>query len=217
MRNATTSVSIPAPTRAEEWASCITHSVGLGLSVLGLFVLVFLAAPRGDIGLITGCIVFGVTLVFTYAASTLYHGLRKPRLKHILRVVDHVAVYLLIAGTYTPFVLLYFEGGWAWTLLCLEWGVAMAGSAFKLFFTGRYEVSSTALYLAMGWLVVVAWKPLVAAAPSGCIAWMAAGGLCYTCGVAFYAWNRLPFNHAIWHLFVLGGSLCHFLALALYL
>ncbi len=217
MKSTATSVSIPAPTRAEEWASCITHSVGLVLSMVGLLVLVVLAVARGEIGLIAGCSVFGGTLVFMYAASTLYHGLRAPRLKHMMRVVDHVAVYLLIAGTYTPFVLLYFDGGWAWTLLCLEWGIALAGSAFKLFFTGRFEVPSTALYLAMGWLVVVAWKPLVTAAPPGCIAWMAAGGLCYTCGVVFYAWQRLPFHHAIWHLFVLGGSLCHFLALALYL
>ncbi len=205
------------PTRAEEWANSITHGIGAVLSVIGLPVLIVIAVARGGISLIAGCSIFGGSLVIMYAASTLYHSFRKPRLKHILRIIDHSAIYLLIAGTYTPFVLLYFEGGWVWTLLCLEWGIALVGIVFKLFFTGRFSAVSTSVYVAMGWLVVVGLSPLLAAAPLGCVLWIVAGGLLYTGGVVFYVWRRLPFNHAIWHLFVLGGSVCHYLALALYL
>lgn len=213
----TTNVKVPIQTRAEEWANSITHGIGVVLSVIGLPILVVMAIARGEISLLVGSSIFGGTLVFMYAASTLYHSFRKPNLKRVLRILDHIAIYLLIAGTYTPFVLLYFDGGWAWTLLCLEWGIALAGIVFKLFFTGRFEVASTIVYIAMGWLAVGVMKPLLVAAPSGCVAWMAAGGLLYTGGIVFYAWERLRYNHAIWHVFVLGGSLCHYLALALYL
>ena len=210
-------VRLPMQTRAEEWANSITHGVGAVLSVVGLFVLLAFAVARDEISLVVGSSIFGATLVFMYTASALYHGVRTPRVKRLLRIIDHVAIYLLIAGTYTPFALLYYDGGLLWTLLCLEWGIALAGSVFKIFFTGRFAKLSTAVYLAMGWIVVLAAKPLLASAPLGCIAWMAAGGLCYTGGVVFYAWERLPYNHAIWHLFVLAGSVCHYLALALYL
>ena len=213
----TTALSTPAPTPAEEWANSITHGIGVVLSVIGLPVLILSALTRGEVSLVAGSSIFGGSLVIMYAVSTLYHSFRKPRLKHILRIIDHSAIYLLIAGTYTPFVLLYFDGGWVWTLLCLEWGIAVVGIVFKLFFTGRFGVASTVVYMVMGWLAVVGLKPLLAAAPLGCVAWIAAGGLLYTGGVVFYAWRRLPFNHAIWHVFVLGGSVCHYLALALYL
>ena len=212
-----TRVKLPAQTRAEEWANSITHGIGVVLSIIGLPIMIVMAVARGEISLLVGCSIFGGTLVFMYAASTLYHSFRKPNLKYILRILDHIAIYLLIAGTYTPFVLLYLDGGWAWTLLCLEWGIALAGIVFKLFFTGRFGIASTIVYIAMGWLAVGVLKPLLVAAPFGCLMWMAAGGLLYTGGVAFYAWDRLPYNHAIWHLFVLGGSLCHYLALTLYL
>lgn len=210
-------INRPMPTRAEEWANSITHGIGVLLSIIGLPVLILIAVSREEISLLVGCSIFGGTLIFMYAASTLYHSFRKPHIKRILRIIDHIAIYLLIAGTYTPFALLYFDGGWGWALLCLEWGIALAGVVFKLFFTGRFGILSTLVYLGMGWLAVVAVKPLMETAPLGCIAWMAAGGLLYTGGVIFYAWEKLPFNHAIWHLFVLGGSLCHYLALALYL
>lgn len=215
MKRFAQSIRLPAATRAEEWANSLTHGVGLVLSVIGLGVLLVVA--WGEISLVVGCSIFGGTLVFMYAASTLYHGLQHPSLKRLLRLLDHIAIYLLIAGTYTPFVLLYFDGGWVWTMLCLEWGIALAGIVYKLFFMGRHPIFSTTIYLAMGWLAVVGLDPLLSAAPPGCLLWMAAGGLCYTGGVAFYAWDRLPFNHAIWHLFVLAGSVCHYLALALYL
>ncbi len=210
-------VDIPLQTQAEEWANSITHGIGAVLSVVGLPILIVIAVARGEMSLLVGSSIFGGTLIFMYAASTLYHSFRKPSLKRVLRIVDHIAIYLLIAGTYTPFVLLYFDDGWAWTLLCLEWGIALAGTVFKLFFTGRYGVASTIVYIVMGWLAVGVFKPLLMVAPFGCIALMAGGGLFYTVGIVFYAWERLPYNHAIWHLFVLGGSLCHYLALALYL
>ncbi len=217
MKQIVQSIRLPAVSRAEEWANSITHGVGLVLSVIGLLVLVGVAVARNEISLVVGCSIFGGTLVFMYAASTLYHSFQRPHLKRLLRLLDHIAIYLLIAGTYTPFVLLYFNGGWVWTMLCLEWGIALAGIVYKLFFIGRHPILSTTLYLAMGWLAVLGVEPLLSAAPTGCLAWMAAGGLCYTAGVAFYAWDRLPFNHAIWHLFVLAGSACHYLALTLYL
>ncbi len=213
----TTVINELAPTRAEEWANSITHGIGAVLSVIGLPVLIVIAVARGEMSLIAGCSIFGSTLVIMYVVSTLYHSFRKPRLKHILRIIDHSAIYLLIAGSYTPFVLLYFDGGWVWTLLCLEWGIALVGIVFKPFFTGRFGGVSTIVYIAMGWLAVVGLSPLLAAAPLGCVLWIVAGGLLYTGGVVFYVWRRLPFNHAIWHLFVLGGSVCHYLALVLYL
>lgn len=210
-------IKVPVQTQAEEWANSITHGIGVVLSIIGFPILIVMAIARGEISLLVGSGIFGGTLVFMYAASTLYHSFRKPNLKRVLRILDHIAIYLLIAGTYTPFVLLYLDGGWAWTLLCLEWGIALAGIVFKLFFTGRFGIASTLVYIAMGWLAVGVLKPLLVAAPFGCVAWMAAGGLLYTGGIVFYAWERLPYNHAIWHLFVLGGSLCHYLALTLYL
>lgn len=201
--------------RAEEWASALTHGVGLLLSLVGLGFILGLAL-RGESMQVIGATIFGVTLVLMYAASTLYHGTFRPRLKRLLRILDHIAIYLLIAGTYTPFLLLYFDGGLLWTLLCVQWGIALAGGVFKLFFTGRFEVVSVLIYVAMGWMVVVAAEPLFAAAPAGCVAWMAAGGLCYTGGLVFYGWERLPYNHAIWHLFVLAGSACHYVAVVRY-
>lgn len=201
--------------RAEAWANTLTHGIGLLLSLVGLGFILGLAL-QGEAIHIAGGTVFGVTLVLMYAASTLYHVPVKPQLKRLLRTLDHIAIYLLIAGTYTPFLLLYFEGGLLWTLLCLQWGIALAGAVFKLFFTGRFEILSVLVYVAMGWMVVFAVEPLVTAAPMGCIAWMAAGGLCYTGGLIFYAWRSLPYHHAIWHLFVLAGSFCHYLAVVRY-
>ncbi len=217
MDERTTSAGLPAATRAEEWANSITHGIGLVLSVIGFFVLVRVVGGEGEVSRLVGCCIFGVTLVFMYAASTLYHSFRTPRLKRLLRLIDHSAIFVFIAGSYTPFVLLYFDGGLAWTLLCLEWGAALAGIVYKFLYLGRSPLLSMLLYLAMGLLVVTVAQPLLRAAPPGCVAWIAAGGLCYTGGIAFFVWHRLPYHHAIWHVFVLAGSLCHYLALALYL
>jgi hemolysin III len=205
--------------RAEAWANTLTHGVGLLLSLIGLGFILALAVQAEGAHTVGGA-VFGITLVLMYTASTLYHASVTSRLKktlrHLLHTLDHIAIYLLIAGTYTPFLLLYFDGGLLWTLLCLQWGIALAGAVFKLFFTGQFRILSVMVYVVMGWMIVFAAKPLLAAAPGGCVAWMAAGGLCYTFGVIFYAWRQLPYNHAIWHLFVLAGSFCHYLAVVRY-
>ncbi len=202
--------------RKEEIAASVTHGIGLALGVVGLAVLVVLAALKGSAWHIVSCSVYGVTLVFLYAASTLYHSIRSPRLKRILKVVDHSAIYLLIAGTYTPFTLVILRGGWGWTLFGLVWGLSLLGILFKIFFVDHFKVVSTSLYLVTGWLVVAALKPLVALMPSGGILWLLAGGVIYTLGVGFYAWRKLPFNHAIWHVFVLAGSICHYFAVLFY-
>jgi hemolysin III len=188
----------------------------LALSVAGLAVLVTLAALKGTAWHIVGCSVYGATLVLLYTASTLYHSVRSPRLKRFFRIIDHASIYLLIAGTYTPFTLVNLRGGWGWTLFGLVWGLAALGILFKVFFVGRFSIASTAVYLLMGWLVVIAIKPLLTLVPSGGILWLLVGGLAYTAGVVFFAWGKLPYNHAVWHVFVLTGSICHYFAVLFY-
>jgi hemolysin III len=199
-------------TRSEEIANSLTHGMGFLLSVAGLAVLVTFAALHDDAWAVTGCAVFGASLVLLYASSTLYHSLRTPRLKHALRVVDHVAIFLLIAGTYTPFMLVNLRGPWGWSLLGIVWALAAAGTTLKIFFTGRFRVLSTLIYLFMGWIVIVAIKPLVVALPREGLIMLFAGGIAYSLGTVFYLWKRLPYHHAVWHLFVLAGSICHFFA-----
>ena len=201
---------------AEEFANTVTHGVGLGLSLAGFVVLIILAAMRGTAWHVVSCAVYGITLVILYAASTLYHAIQSPRAKRVLRIIDHGAIYLLIAGTYTPFTLVNLRGGLGWTLFGVVWGLAALGILFKLFHVDRFPIASTLVYLSMGWLVVVAWKPVVTLIPMGGIALIAAGGLAYTVGVIFYAAKRIPYNHAIWHLFVLAGSIFHYVAVLLY-
>lgn len=196
----------------EELANSITHGVGLALSVVGLIVLVVLSVARGNAWHIAGCTIFGVTLVLLYSASTFYHAFKAPRLKRTLKILDHTAIYLLIAGTYTPFTLVNLRGFWGWTLLALVWGLSVFGILWKFFHAERFQIISTLIYLAMGWLVLIAIKPVTLALPLSGILWLIAGGAFYTLGVPFFALKRLPYNHAIWHLFVLAGSICHFLA-----
>ena len=200
----------------EEIANSITHGVGLALSVAGLITLIFFAGSSGSALHIVSCSVYGVTLVTLYAASTLYHSFRAPRLKQAFQVVDHCSIYLLIAGTYTPFTLVMLRGGWGWSLFGLVWSLSFCGVIFKLFCINRFKILSTVVYVLMGWLAVVAIKPIFAMLPMGCIVLLFAGGLSYTVGVLFFAWERLPYNHAIWHLFVVAGSILHFLAVVFY-
>ena len=195
----------------EEVASAITHGLGAVLSVGAGAVLITLAAVFGDVWTVVGASVFAGSLVLLYSASTLYHAIPHTTAKARLQTVDHCAIYVLIAGTYTPF-LLSLRGTWGWTLFAVIWTLAAGGIVFKLFFTGRFTLASTLVYVAMGWLIVVAAGPLRAALPGPTIAWIVAGGLAYTAGIAFYLNRRLRFAHAIWHLFVLAGSVCHFAA-----
>lgn len=200
----------------EELANGITHGVGLALSILGLIALVVLSVMRGNAWHIAGCTTFGVTLVLLYAASTLYHTFHTPRLKRILKILDHTAIYLLIAGTYTPFTLVNLRGFWGWTLFSLVWGLSVFGILWKLFHVERFQIVSTLVYVGMGWLVLIAIKPLMSAIPVTGIVWLVVGGLFYTVGVLFFAMKRMPYNHAIWHVFVMAGSICHYFAVVLY-
>ncbi len=201
----------------DEWANCLTHGFGLLLSMVGLFLLVFVPLREGDHWKLINFALYGVTLVLLYGASTLYHSFRKPHLKKIFRTVDHCAIYLLIAGSDTPFTMLLLEGAWGWTLFGIVWALAFAGIIFKVFFTHRFQILSTLIYLGMGWLVVIAANPLMESLHPNGLYWLFAGGFCYTGGVIFFALDKRRFFHAIWHLFVLGGSICHYCAIFLYL
>jgi hemolysin III len=203
-------------TVAEETASMLTHVAGGLFSAVGLVVLVIYAAAVHDPRRIVAVSIYGASLVLMYSASSLYHLVNHPRIKQGLRVLDHAAIYLLIAGTYTPILLISIRGGWGWSLFGVVWGMAVAGIILKLFYVGRFVLLSTGIYIAMGWMVLVAAGPLFAHVPHGGIAWLFAGGIVYTAGVIFFLWEHLPFNHAIWHLFVIGGSVCHFLAVLFY-
>jgi hemolysin III len=198
----------------EEIANGATHGVGFLASVAAIPVLVVAAAGRRDAWQVVGGAVFGATLVLLYLASTLFHALpASSRAKRTMRVLDHAAIYLLIAGTYTPFMLGALRGAWGWSLLAVIWALAAMGVLAKCTLGFRYPRLSTTLYVAMGWLILVAIHPLVTRVSPAGLAWLVAGGLCYTGGVAFYVTDaRLRYGHAVWHLFVMGGSACHFVA-----
>jgi len=200
----------------EEVANSISHGIGLVLSLAGLAVLVLLALSKEGLSHIVGCGIYGVTLVFVYAASTLYHSIQRPRFKHYFRQIDQIAIYLVIAGTYTPFTLISLRGFWGWTLLVLVWGISLFAIAFKILFVDKYKAISMALYLVTGWMAIIAVKPIITSIPGGCLALIAGGAFAYMAGLAFYAWERLPFNHTIWHLFVIMGSIFHYCAVLLY-
>lgn len=203
-------------TIGEEVANSVSHGVGLLAGLVALPWLLVAAVPRGTSALV-GATVFGATLALMYLASTLYHAIAHPRAKRLLKTLDHGAIYLLIAGTYTPFTLGALRGPWGWSLLVAIWTLAFAGVALKATGALRHGGWSTALYVAMGWLVVVALKPLFETVPPWGIAWLVAGGAAYTLGVVFYATDqRLRYAHFVWHLFVLAGSACHFVAVLRY-
>ena len=207
-------MSAPASiyTPREELANAVTHGIGLALSVVGLVLMVVVAAIEGTAWHVTSVAIFGTALVLLYTSSTLYHSVRRADRKRVLRKFDHAAIFLLIAGTYTPFLLVSLRGPWGWSLFGVIWGLAVAGITLKFWFAGRFRVISTMIYLAMGWLVVLAVKPMLAAVGADGLGLLLGGGLCYTLGAGFYLWKRLPYHHAIWHLCVLGGSGCHWAA-----
>lgn len=200
----------------EELANSITHAIGVALSLAALVILVVYAAMQGDGWKVVSFSIYGTTLVLLYTASTLYHSFSSERARHYLKIFDHSAIYLLIAGTYTPFLLVMIRGAWGWTLFGIIWGLAIVGIIFKLFFVHRFNVVSTIIYLLMGWLILIAFRPLITYVPENGLYWLLAGGLSYSFGVIFYLWKRIPYHHAIWHLFVLGGSICHFFAVLFY-
>ncbi|GAB4396489.1 MAG: hemolysin III family protein [Anaerolineales bacterium] len=204
-------------TLGEEIFHSVSHGLGAVLSVAGLTLLVSLAVWFGDAYQVVGFSIYGGTLVLAYLASTLYHSFQNPRVKQVFKVFDHAAIYLLIAGTYTPFLLVAMRGVWGWTLLGLVWGLALLGVVFKVLFINRFQKVSVVGYVLLGWLSVVMLRELTLSLPSGGLWWLVAGGVAYTVGVIFYAMKRVRYMHAVWHLFVLAGSVCHYFAVLLYL
>jgi hemolysin III len=200
----------------EEIANSITHGVGIILSLAGLAVLTAYAYWYGNVWHIVSCSVYGATLMLLYTASTLYHSIQRPRVKTVLQGLDHSAIFLLIAGTYTPFTLVNLRGPWGWSLFGVIWGLAIFGIVFQGSLLRRWTLLSLGLYIGMGWAVVVAIKPILAAVGPGGLVLMLLGGLSYTAGVGFYRWHRLPCHHAVWHIFVMAGSIFHFFAIFFY-
>lgn len=198
----------------ERIANAVTHGIGAGLSLAGLVLLIGLASRHGTALEIASVAVYGTSLVLLYLASTAYHAVRGPRARRLCRQIDHVAIFLLIAGTYTPVALISLGGVWGWSLFAVIWALAATGVLLKLGGRACRERTWLIFYLAMGWLFVVTVGELAPAVGAGGLAWLVVGGLAYTGGVAFYLWDRLPFHHAVWHLFVLAGSACHFAAIA---
>jgi hemolysin III len=197
----------------EEIANSITHGLGIVLAITGLVVLVCFASLFGNVWHIVSCSIFGATLILLYTASTVYHSIPLPRAKRVLQVIDHSAIFLLIAGTYTPFTLVNLRGPWGWTLFGLVWALAISGVIIQATPLRRWHVISLLLYLGMGWMIVAAAQPLLHHVSAPGLALLLGGGIAYTGGVVFYLWRRLPFHHAIWHLFVLTGSVLHFFAI----
>ena len=198
--------------RRAEFANSFTHGLGAVLGVASLVLMVVAASLRGTARHIVGAAVFGSAMVLLYTMSTLYHAFRGPRVKFVFKILDHNSIFILIAGTYTPFCLGTLRGAWGWSIFGVVWGLAALGIIFKSIFIRRMEFLSTAVYLAMGWLVMLAARPLYVNLSRPGLAWLLGGGLFYTLGTVFYGWHKLKFHHAVWHLFVLGGSLCHVVA-----
>lgn len=210
--NPTARVPAAAPHPREELANALTHGLGAAAALAGGAAMVTLAAIHGTSWQLAGAIVFGACLLLLYVASTLYHAASDPVSKARLKVFDHCAIYLLIAGTYTPFTLVGLRGPWGWGLFAAIWSCALAGVVFKLFHTGRFRRLSTLLYVAMGWIVLVALRPLLERVDDWTLGWLLAGGLSYTLGTVFYHRPAMRFSHAVWHLFVVAGSVCHYVA-----
>ncbi len=200
----------------EEIANAATHGVGAALSIAGLTVLVVLASLHGTAVHIASVAIYGSTLVLLYLASTIYHAIQHSGAKAVLNVLDHAAIFLLIAGTYTPFTLISMGGVVGWTLFVTVWTLAVAGVLFKVFHRSHSDRVSVPIYLAMGWLIIIAAGELLGAVGVGGAIWLLVGGLFYSLGVIFFIWERLPYNHMVWHLFVMAGSACHYTAVTVY-
>ena len=214
--SATSGALIPRYSFGDELASSVIHGVGIVLSIAGLAMLVAFAVLHGNALTVVACAVFGSSLVLLYTASTLYHSISVAAAKPALRALDHIAIYVLIAGTYTPFTLIALPGAWGWSLFVSVWVLALVGSALELGLLRRYHKLAVLLYVGMGWIGMIAFKPLSEHLQNGGMLLLIGGGVAYTAGVPFYLWRRLPYHHALWHVFVLTGSVLHFLAVLLY-
>jgi hemolysin III len=210
--NPTMNPRVPEYSKGEEIANSIIHGLGALFSVVGMTVLLVLAVLKGTSAHLISYLIYGSTLIFLYTASTLYHALPFLGAKKIFKIFDHIGIYLLIAGTYTPFLIINLSGPLATGMLVGIWTFAALGIIFKLFFTGRFRLFSTLLYVAMGWLIIIAYKPMALVLKPETIQWILAGGLFYTGGTVAYLMKRVPFHHAVWHTFVILGSICHYVA-----
>lgn len=200
----------------EETLNVITHGIGFILSIAALVILIVSASKYGTARHITSFAIFGGSLIVLYAASTLYHYAKNPELRLKLNILDHSAIYVLIAGTYTPFTLIVLKGWVGWTIFGISWGLAIAGILFKVFYFGKYDKISTIAYVLMGWVIIFAIKPLIESFPTAGLIWLLAGGISYSIGAFFFSYKGIRFNHAIFHVFVLLGSFCHFMSIFLY-
>lgn len=204
-------------TLGEEVANAITHGIGLLLSIGGLVWLIIASALSGSAWHIVSFTIFGVTMVLLYTSSTLLHSLPDGKAKNVFEILDHSAIYFFIAGSYTPFLLVAIRGTLGWTLFGIVWGIAMAGTIFKVFFVKRFVIVSTGIYILMGWLIVLIFPALIDILPRNGIILLAIGGLLYTLGAVFYVWRFFKYHHMVWHLFVLAGTILHFFSVILYL
>ena len=203
-------------TPIEEKTNIISHAIGFVLSIIALVLLVTYASLYGNIWHITSFSIFGASLIILYGASTFYHSTKKPELRNRLRVFDHASIYVLIAGSYTPFTLVTLNGPLGWSILGISWGLALAGIILKIFLTGKYKLISTLMYVFMGWIIVFAIKPIINNLSLEGLLWLVAGGMSYTIGAIIYSIKKIKFNHAIFHIFVLLGSACHFVSVFFY-
>lgn len=197
-------------TKGEEITNAIIHGIGSGLAIAALVILIVFASTRGGARYVVSYTIYGSTLVLLYIASTLYHSLPRGKGKDVFEIFDHSAIYLLIAGSYTPLSLVALKGPLGWTIFGIVWGLSVIGIVFKVFFVKKFVVLSTVLYIAMGWLIIIAIKPLMNFMNTTSLIFLVAGGVLYTLGTIFYVWRKMKYHHAIWHLFVLAGSICHF-------
>lgn len=204
-------------TKKEEVVNAITHGVGVLLSIAALVFLIIFSVQKGSPWHVVISVIYGVSMILLYVSSTLVHSFPDGKTKDIFEIFDHSAIYIFIAGTYTPIMLLVIQGSLGWTLLAIIWGVAIIGVVFKAFYVKKFLFLSTILYIAMGWMIVIVWGPLSATMPTAGIHLLIAGGLLYTFGAIFYVWRAFPFHHAVWHVFVLGGSVTHFFAVLFYI
>ncbi len=200
----------------EEILNAVTHGLGTLLAVAALTILIIFAAFYGNAWHVVSSCIYGVTLVILYLFSTLYHSFQNQKVKSVFKILDHAAIYLLIAGTYTPFTLVTLHGALGWTIFAVIWALALIGIVLKIFFIKRFKIVSTLTYLLMGWVIVFAFKPLVLNLSVSGVKWLVLGGLLYTLGALLYLAKKIPYNHSIFHLFVLGGSVCHFFAILFY-
>lgn len=202
--------------RREEIANSVTHGIGIPLSIAGLVLLIIFASIKGSALHVVSFTIYGVTMLLLYICSTLLHSFPEGKAKNVFEVFDHSSIYLFIAGTYTPILFNVIKGPLGWSLFGIIWGIAIAGVVFKSFFVKKYLFTSTLIYIIMGWMIVFAWKPLLNTFPTEGITLLIVGGALYTVGTIFYVWRSFPFHHAVWHLFVLAGTIVHFFSILLY-